>query len=114
MPKLSLNLPPPSVPWTRIPNSVLDRLLPQLSDTELRVLLILIRQTLGWQHGSLRTALTYQSLMRRTGRGRGAVATALRDLEARGVIHRLRAAAHLVDRNSVRERAGNRYANSRK
>lgn len=33
---------------TQIPNIVLDELLPRLKDMELRVLLIIIRQTLGW------------------------------------------------------------------
>lgn len=33
---------------TQIPNIVLDELLPCLKDVELRVLLIIIRQTLGW------------------------------------------------------------------
>ena len=33
---------------TQVPNVVLDELLPRLKDVELRVLLIVIRQTLGW------------------------------------------------------------------
>ena len=35
-----------------VPNSVLDALMPTLRDTELRVLLVVIRQTLGWQERS--------------------------------------------------------------
>ena len=33
---------------TQVPNFVLDELLPTLSDVELRIVLIVTRQTLGW------------------------------------------------------------------
>lgn len=33
---------------TRIPNNLFDELLPHFSESELKVLLIIIRQTLGW------------------------------------------------------------------
>ncbi len=68
---------------TPVPNELLDRVMPTLRDTELRVLLVVVRQTLGWQDGpnmSQRKGkdwLTQSQLMRRTGRASGAVARAI-------------------------------------
>jgi len=70
MPVLKANLPKPSSRWTKVPNHLLDQLMPNLKDTELRVLLILIRQTSGWQKEGKATLLTYRTLTRRSGRGR--------------------------------------------
>lgn len=33
---------------TQVPNSILDEILPQLKEVELKVLLVIVRQTLGW------------------------------------------------------------------
>ena len=66
-----------------VPNGLLDMAMPRLRDTELRVLLVVVRQTLGWQEGSdpaqrkERDWLTQSQLMRRTGRASGAVARAV-------------------------------------
>lgn len=75
-----------------MPNDLLDRVMPALRDTELRVLLVVVRQTLGWQSGTNparrkeRDWLTQSQLMRRTGRANGAVAHAVDALVQAGLI----------------------------
>ena len=70
----------------------LDRVMPALRDTELRVLLVVVRQTLGWQlsPGSTqrkdRDWLTQSQLMRRTGRASEAVSRAVDALVRAGLI----------------------------
>ena len=77
---------------TPVPTALLDRVMPTLRDTELRVLLVVVRQTLGWQVGKdprlrkERDWLTQSQLMRRTGRASGAVARAVDTLVRRGLI----------------------------
>ncbi len=71
---------------TPVPNGLLDRVMPTLRDTELRVLLVVVRQTLGWQDGSdpsrrkERDWLTQSQLRRRTGRASEAVSAAVEAL----------------------------------
>ena len=77
---------------TPVPTVLLDKVMPELRDTELRVLLVVVRQTLGWQVGKdprlrkERDWLTQSQLMRRTGRASGAVARAVDALVRRGLI----------------------------
>lgn len=77
---------------TPVPVALIDRVMPTLRDTELRVLLVVVRQTLGWQVGKdpyrrkERDWLTQSQLMRRTGRASGAVASAVDGLVRRGLI----------------------------
>lgn len=77
---------------TPVPNVLLDRVMPILRDTELRVLLVVARQTRGWQDGPSssqrkeRDWLTQRQLMGRTGRGSGAVAHAVDALVQAGLI----------------------------
>ena len=37
------------VPWHPVPTRLVDEVMPALKDTELRVLLVVLRQTWGWQ-----------------------------------------------------------------
>lgn len=75
-----------------MPNVLLDQVMPTLRDTELRILLVVVRQTLGWQDGSdpsmrkEKDWLTQSQLMRRTGRASGAVARAVDALVQSGII----------------------------
>ncbi len=77
---------------TPVPNDLLDLVMPTLRDTELRVLLVVVRQTLGWQDGAdtsqrkTKDWLTQSQLMRRTGRASGAVARAVNTLVQSGLI----------------------------
>ena len=71
-----------------IPNRLFDEVLPELTDTELRVLLIVMRSTLGWREGSddgtwrfkRRDWITHRQLIRRTGRSSASVSSAIQSL----------------------------------
>jgi len=73
-----------------VPNAVFDDLLPTLRDTELRVLLVVIRQTAGWRDAQGRSKardwLSHGQLTRRTGRRSAAVSGAVDGLVTRGLI----------------------------
>ena len=71
-----------------MPNHLMDQLMPSLRDTELRVLLVLIRYTIGWKAPREHAFLTYGFLCRRTGRQSEAIARAIRNLERLGLIRR--------------------------
>jgi len=68
---------------TAVPNVLLDKVMPTLRDTEFRILMVVVRQTLGWQEGSdpakrkEKDWLTQSQLMHRTGRASGAVSHAV-------------------------------------
>lgn len=110
MPRLKLTLPPPSTPWTKVPNVLFDKVIPHLKDTELRILLILIRQTSGWHRDNQTIMLTYRTLMARSGRGHDAVSRALRTLRDLGLIHKRRSSAQRATANSELGLDGNRTA----
>jgi predicted transcriptional regulator len=61
--------------------------MPSLKDTELRILLVLIRQTIGWQRDGRPVVLSYKTLMKKTGRHSEAIAKALHALREAGLIH---------------------------
>ena len=90
--RLSGKTPVPNTGTTPVPNALLDRVMPTLRDTELRLLLVVVRQTRGWQDapGSPRRKqrdwLTQSQLMARTGRGSGAVSQAVEALVQAGLI----------------------------
>jgi hypothetical protein len=73
-----------------VPNLVFDALLPTLKDTELRVLLIVIRQTAGWRdqkgRSKARDWLSHGQLVKRTGRRSEAVSGAIDGLVRRGLL----------------------------
>jgi len=71
-----------------------DEVMPSLRDTELRVLLVVLRQTWGWRADRLagggrhkqRDWLSHRQLCRRTGRGSDAVSGAVASLTESGLI----------------------------
>ena len=85
---------------TPVPNILLDDWMPLLSDTELRVLLVVTRQTLGFQAGGkthnntpggtasrrARDWLTHARLKQATGRASEAVSKAVDGLVKRGLL----------------------------
>ena len=77
----------PTVP---VPIAVLDSLMPRLKDTELRLLLVVVRQTIGWVDplGGRKNWdwLTHSQLRRRTGRSSSALSRAIHRLASRGII----------------------------
>lgn len=74
----------PASRFTPFPNLLLDDVMPHLSDTEFRVLTVIVRQTLGWQRNS--KWLSHTLLKRLTGRESAAVSRAVDHLVKRGVI----------------------------
>ena len=104
----------PGMPYaggsTPVPNELLDRTMPELRDTELRVLLVVVRQTLGWQDGfdpkqrKERDWLTQSQLMRRTGRASEAVARAVDGLVRLGLIDVLDRSGSLLPSPAERRR----------
>lgn len=70
-----------------MPNIVLDRLLPTLKDTELRLLLATIRLTSGWNRDGRPVYLPYRRIKQMTGRESAAISQALRSLAQKGLIH---------------------------
>ena len=93
MPKLKLNIPPLGG-WVKTPNYILDTLMPTLKDTELRTLLVILRQTAGWNRTGRPVILKYKQLIQKTGRRSEAISSALKSLERRGLIHTIRASRH--------------------
>lgn len=74
---------------TALPNALFDALLPTLGDTELRVLLVVARSTLGWKDGSGRKTrdwLSHAQLQKRTGRSGAPVSRAVDSLVKRGLL----------------------------
>ncbi len=87
---------------TQIPNLILDEVMPHLSDTEFRVLIIICRQTLGWIEDATtgrRKAedwISYTQLIEKTGRNRQAISKALKGLKEKDLIHVVDAADHEI------------------
>lgn len=74
---------------TPLPNALLDTILPTLSDTELRVLLVVARSTLGWKEGRGRKGrdwLSHSQLQKRTGRSGAPVSRAIDTMVKRGLL----------------------------
>ncbi len=82
----------PPVPGSfPVPNAVVDALLPDLKDTEIRVLLFVLRQTQGWTdprtgRPKARDWLTHGRLKRATGRASEAVSAAVDVLVRHGLV----------------------------
>ena len=82
--------------WYPVPVRLVDEVMPRLKDTELRILLVVLRQTAGWRsdrtetgsnrHTKRRDWLSHSQLCRRTGRGSGAVSAAIASLTVSGLI----------------------------
>ena len=76
---------------TPVPNLILDQLLPKLRDTELRVLLVIVRSTLGWVdrytgNRKERERISSHQFKTRTGRESAAISKALEELSKVGLI----------------------------
>jgi hypothetical protein len=73
-----------------VPNALFDDLLPTLKDTELRVLLIVLRATAGWRdrkgRAKARDWISHRQLVKRTGRRSAAVSGAVDRLVRRGLL----------------------------
>jgi len=87
MPRIRLTPHLKPEPFTKLPNAIIDIYMPKLKDTELRLLLVLIRQTTGWNRHGAEVSLSYKQLSRKTGRASEALANALHSLATMGLIH---------------------------
>lgn len=87
---------------TPFPNELIDQAMPRLSDTQWRVLSVVVRQTLGWhdpQTGSrkVRDWLSQSQLKARTGRNTEALAAAIDALVGQGYLVVEDEAGHPLD-----------------
>ena len=75
---------------TPFPSHLIDDIMPLLSDTEWRVLCVVVRQTLGWEDGQggrkREDWLTQSQLKARTGRASEAVSRAIEGLVQKGLV----------------------------
>lgn len=77
---------------TQVPHIIIRKWMRDLSDTELRVILVIVDQTLGWELDSIAHTrkkedwIAYSQLRDKTGRENAALRQALKGLEERGVI----------------------------
>jgi hypothetical protein len=77
-----------------VPNQLFDVVLPTLTDTEARVLLVVIRSTLGWREGNeeggtrtkQRDWIAHRQMVKRTGRSGSSVSAAIQSLIVRKLI----------------------------
>jgi hypothetical protein len=86
------SLPSPFARTTPVPNRILDDHLPELSGAEAKVLLVVLRQTLGWSVGGdprrrkARDWITQSQFKRRAGLASEAVSRSIDGLVRRGLV----------------------------
>lgn len=79
-------------PVVPVPAIYIDKIMPALTDTEWRVLIVVIRQTLGWMEESDRSSrkerdwLSHSQLKSRTGKSSEAISRAIENLSRLGLI----------------------------
>lgn len=96
--------------WTPFPNALIDFYLPKLSDTAWRVLVVIVRQSLGWQGVVVsdrrhRERLSQRQLKKRTGRQSAAISAAIEQLSLRSLITICDAQGNVLDSPPKRRRA---------
>lgn len=99
---------------TQVPNMVFDEWMPQLKDTELRVLLIVIRQTLGWLEegdgtGKRKTQdwISIYQLHKKTGKSERSITRALQTLvDDIGIVQTVSEEGKLLDTPDKRSGVG--------
>ena len=78
------------MPFTAIPNILIDEVMPRLKDTEWRLLCVIARQTLGWiekgRGRKQRDWISQSQLIARTGRNSAALSAALNVLVCENLI----------------------------
>ncbi len=76
----------PPLNFTQIPNILLDEWLPRLGDVELKVLLVIMRQTFGWQKTREKISLSFFQNI--TGCSRTNISKALNFLIEKGLVRK--------------------------
>lgn len=96
---------------TQVPNIILDEWMGRLNDTEFRILLVVVRQTLGWvadaETGRRKDKdwLSMTQLQMKTGRGRTQISTNIKSLiETYGLIEATDDKGKLLDTAEKRKR----------
>lgn len=71
--------------YTQVPNDFFDELLPSLKEGELKVLIIIMRQTFGWGNKAW-DRISVSQLVKKTGLGRATVIRAVQSLHKKKII----------------------------
>jgi hypothetical protein len=111
-------------PWPRnggttpFPNILIDRVMPHLTDTEWRVLVVVVRQTFGWSAGKGKRkavdSLSHAQFKARTGRDSAAISRAIDRLVRAGLVVVKDEEGRLMDSAEARRRSmGRLYFGSR-
>jgi phage replication O-like protein O len=69
---------------TQVPNIVFDTLLPTLTESELKVLLVIVRQTYGWHKE--RDWISHSQFVKKTSLSRRSVSSALKSLSSKNIV----------------------------
>ena len=101
----SLGLP---APFTAIPSSLIDEVMPRLKDTEWRLLCVIARQTIGWVDNDgkrkKRDWMSQSQLIAKTGRNSAALSAALDVLVRENLIECQAENGELLDTPEKRRR----------
>ncbi|MBA3724872.1 MAG: hypothetical protein H0W86_00095 [Armatimonadetes bacterium] len=95
--------------WAPFPNVLIDLVMPTLTDTEWRLLTVIVRQTLGWQDASKRRKavdwLSHKILRKKTGRRSSALSAAIASLDTKQLIVVYDRRGHVLSTPAMRRRA---------
>jgi hypothetical protein len=102
-----------SYAFVPVPAVLIDTVMPRLSDTEWRLLCVVVRATIGWRDNAsgrrkARDWLTQGQLRRRTGRGSEALSHAVDGLVRRGLVVVTNASGKPLSTRTLRRRCGGR------
>ena len=96
------------MPFTAIPNVLIDEVMPTLKDTEWRLLCVIARQTIGWVDGNgkrkQRDWMSQSQLITKTGRNSAALSAALDVLVRENLIECQAENGELLDTPQQRRR----------
>jgi len=96
--------------WTQFPNLLIDLYMPKMSDTEWRLLCVIVRKTIGWRQAGSgerlgRVRLSHRQLRRLTGRQSASLSHALHVLVDEGFLVVTDAAGHRLSSPHERQRS---------
>ena len=77
---------PKDIPFTQVPNIILDEKLKELKSSELKIFILICRKTFGYQ--KLKDSISLSQMMKHTGLAKSTVIEAIRGLEKKGIVHK--------------------------
>ena len=95
--------------FTPVPNVLLDKEMPKMKDTELRLVMTIVRQTLGWQQNKvtkerkMRDWIAGSQLIKKTGKSRRAISKAIITCIQRGWIVCMDRSGNLLNTPNLRK-----------